>query len=98
MHVPRLTGVGRESVMHYFAIVAAKVYTVTISIPRWLFVLLSGAVGSLLLGLMHTQASPKPTRAKEAPVSSEKTPPATPGPSSTVHPKASDSTKKRKRR
>jgi len=88
-------GGDKESIMHYFAIVAAKVYTLTISIPRWLFVLLSGAVGSLLLGLMHTQASPKPKRAKEVPVSSEKTSPATP---SAVHPKTSDSTKKRKRR
>ncbi|KAF8345582.1 hypothetical protein F5887DRAFT_965740 [Amanita rubescens] len=88
-------GGDKESVMHYFAIVTAKVYTLTISIPRWLFVLISGAVGSLLLGLMHTQASPKPKRAKEVPVSSEKTSPATP---SAVHPKTSDSTKKRKRR
>jgi len=87
-------GGDNEFVMHYFAIVVTKVYTLTISIPRWLFVLLSGAVGSLLLGLMHTQATPN---APKSPVSSEKTPPSTPGSLSAVHP-TTRSDKKRKRR
>lgn len=76
--------------MHYFAVAMAKMYSLSIRIPRWLFILLSGAAGSVLLRLMHAPAAPR-ERARGVKVPK---PASTPGSPST----ASDSTKKRKRR
>jgi hypothetical protein len=79
--------------MHYFALAMAKIYGLSIGIPHWLFVLLSGAAGSVLLRLMHSPAAPRaPARGVKAPKTAS-----APGSSSTT-PTTSDSTKKRKRR
>ena len=88
----------REFIMHYFALAAAKIYNLSIRIPRWLFVLLSGAAGSVLLRLMHTPAAPRPpARAIKEPPEMTASAAPTPGSSSTA-PATSDGTKKRKRR
>ena len=75
--------------MHYFALAVAKIYSLTIRIPQWLFVLLTGAAGSVLLRLMHTPAAPRAS-ARGVKV------PRTPGSPSAAT--TSDTTKKRKRR
>ncbi|KAK2465937.1 hypothetical protein APHAL10511_001578 [Amanita phalloides] len=53
-------GGDREFIMHFFAMAMTKAYNLTVKIPRWLFVLLSGAAGSALLSLMHAPAAPRP--------------------------------------
>lgn len=79
--------------MHYFALAMAKMYNQSTRIPHWLFVLLSGAAGSVLLRLMHSPAAPRtPVRGVKVPKTTS-----APGSSSTT-PTTSDSTKKRKRR
>ena len=39
--------------MDHFAIVLTKIYNWTVVVPRWILLLLSGTVGSILVNLMH---------------------------------------------
>ncbi|KAM6496202.1 hypothetical protein JOM56_008908 [Amanita muscaria] len=55
-------GGSREFVLHYFATAMAKVYNLAVRVPRWLFVILSGMLGSILLSTLHSppRRSPAP--------------------------------------
>ncbi|KAF7332637.1 hypothetical protein MKEN_00146500 [Mycena kentingensis (nom. inval.)] len=48
-----------EFVMHYFAIALQKIYDITIRVPRWVLILVSGSLASVVLNLFHG-FGPKP--------------------------------------
>ena len=61
--------------LDYLAIVLTKVYNVTVVIPRWVLILITGSIGSLLVNLMHSSrglfSSSKPkSEPDEAPTTS----------------------------
>ncbi|KAK0499569.1 hypothetical protein EDD18DRAFT_1308009 [Armillaria luteobubalina] len=43
----------REYIMDFFATWMAKIYNVTVRLPRFVLLILSGTAGSLVIGLMH---------------------------------------------
>lgn len=43
----------REWVMEYLAIVLTTTYVSMLSVPKWLLYLITGGIGSVLIGLMH---------------------------------------------
>ncbi|KIK04746.1 hypothetical protein K443DRAFT_92621 [Laccaria amethystina LaAM-08-1] len=43
----------REWLMDHFATVLTKIYNWTVVVPRWILLLISGTVGSILINLMH---------------------------------------------
>jgi hypothetical protein len=52
--------------MELLALVFAKIYNATVKIPRWMFLVLSGCVATLLLGILHHN-SPKSAVAAKKP-------------------------------
>ncbi|KAJ6610362.1 hypothetical protein B0H10DRAFT_1811653 [Mycena sp. CBHHK59/15] len=58
-------GGSREFVLEFFAVWMAKVYNLTIRVPRWIMLLVSGSVASFAINLFHgwggKQEAPKPT-------------------------------------
>lgn len=82
--------------MDWFAVGFQKFYDYTTTIPRWLFLVITGTLGSVLLNLMHSKPkaqAPKPQGTK----SSTAKAPATPTPvEATTTATASSPTKKRK--
>jgi hypothetical protein len=101
---PYAPGGSREPVLHYFAVAMARFYNLAVRIPRWLFFIISGAIGSLLLNLMHGSTAQRPAQRHEAEVvpdsSSDNASAPDAGTSSSVSPtrKGDDATKKRKRK
>ncbi|KAI0797113.1 hypothetical protein C8Q75DRAFT_743507 [Abortiporus biennis] len=80
-----------EYIMHYFAVFLTKLYNVMVVIPKWLLMIISGAVASLVMRLMHSNPEselPKPTqtveenKVVEQPKVEEKKTPSTPKKSS----------------
>jgi len=59
-------GGSREWVMEYLAIVLTKTYVSMISIPKWLLYIITGGIGSVLIGFMH-RSSNKPTAPRAEP-------------------------------
>ncbi|EJD01361.1 uncharacterized protein FOMMEDRAFT_126226 [Fomitiporia mediterranea MF3/22] len=58
-------GGSREFIMDYFAAALAKVYDITVMVPRWLLLVISGSVASLIVNIMHNTKSLWPsTKAK----------------------------------
>ncbi|KAF8645480.1 hypothetical protein AX16_007765 [Volvariella volvacea WC 439] len=43
----------REYIMDFLATWLTKIYNITILVPRWVLFLVSGSIGSLVIGLMH---------------------------------------------
>lgn len=59
-----------EYVMHYFAIGLQYIYDVSILVPRWMLMLATGGVASLIMRLMHRNPeaeAPKPEPVEEKP-------------------------------
>lgn len=48
-----------EYILDIFAVWLTKIYNITLLIPRWLLVLGSGTIASLLIGVLH-KSSPNP--------------------------------------
>jgi hypothetical protein len=79
-------------VLEYFAIWMTKLYLLTIRVPRWIMLLISGSIASFAINLFHgwggKKAPPKPaarpavttgaTPAAPAPVADAAAPPASP--------------------
>ena len=42
-----------EYILDFFAVWLTKIYNVTLLIPRWLLVFVSGTIASLLIGFLH---------------------------------------------
>lgn len=76
--------------MDYFAAALAKVYDITVMVPRWLLLVISGSVASLIVNIMHNTKSlwpstkaipttpantPQPPRSAEAASPSTNVPP-----------------------
>ena len=66
--------------MDYFATALTKIYDVTVMVPRWLLLLISGSLASAIVNLMHnspslwSKSTPKPkpgTEGKAKPPTSE---------------------------
>ncbi|KAK0491511.1 hypothetical protein IW261DRAFT_1438121 [Armillaria novae-zelandiae] len=58
----------REYIMDFFATWMAKIYNVTVRLPRFVLLILSGTAGSLVIGLMHRNP-PKQATQKTEPAS-----------------------------
>ena len=52
--------------MEYLAIVLTKTYVSMISIPKWLLYIITGGIGSVLIGFMH-RGSNKPAAPRVEP-------------------------------
>lgn len=79
----------REFVLEYFAIWMTKLYLLTIRVPRWIMLLVSGSIASFAINLFHgwgakkTAAAPKPAARPAAAVAATPAPvPATAAPAS----------------
>lgn len=48
--------------MEYLAIVLTKTYVSMISIPKWLLYIITGGIGSVLIGFMHRGSKPAAPR------------------------------------
>ncbi|KAJ7054982.1 hypothetical protein C8F01DRAFT_1160568 [Mycena amicta] len=62
-------GGSREFVMHYFALFLTKIYLLTISVPRWVLLLVTGTAASFILNIFHgfgPKPKAKPTVAQAA--------------------------------
>ncbi|KAH8834664.1 hypothetical protein DL96DRAFT_1667062 [Flagelloscypha sp. PMI_526] len=61
MHAPWISsfapGGEREWIMHNFALFMKLVYDQSSKLPKWVLMIISGAVGSLLLGFLHKSPS-----------------------------------------
>lgn len=53
----------REFLMDWLAIALTKFYNVTVVVPRWLLIVITGSIGSVLVNLLH---SGKKTPQKDA--------------------------------
>lgn len=40
--------------LDYLALMLTKIYNVTVVIPRWLLVIITGSIGSLLVNVLHS--------------------------------------------
>lgn len=67
----------REWIMNYFANGMTKSYNGMMTLPKWLLYVVTGAIGSLLIGLLHrnpkTPVAPKSTQPKPQIVITEPT-------------------------
>lgn len=80
LHKPRLTvyTLHSEKYVETFAIWLAKIYNVVSRIPKWLFLVASGSIGSLLIQAMHSwgrKKEKKPKRFVVKPASAVPPPP-----------------------
>ncbi|KAJ3576242.1 hypothetical protein NP233_g574 [Leucocoprinus birnbaumii] len=55
-------GGDREWIMDVFATYLTKIYNVAVLFPRWLLLVISGGVGSLLLNLLHRPSKNQPVQ------------------------------------
>lgn len=56
--VPSLTlTVIREFILEYLALVLTKVYNVAVMVPRWLLLVITGSIASVLVNLLHNSNS-----------------------------------------
>ncbi|KAF7302246.1 hypothetical protein MIND_00791600 [Mycena indigotica] len=60
-------GGSREFVMHYFALGLTKIYMITVRVPRWVLLVVSGSAASFILNLFHGFGPKKKTPATNAP-------------------------------
>ena len=68
-------GVAREFVLEYLALILTKTYNVTVLIPRWLLLVVTGSIASVLVNVLHSsksifgsaksKATPKPKPVEE---------------------------------
>ncbi|KZS97809.1 hypothetical protein SISNIDRAFT_546856 [Sistotremastrum niveocremeum HHB9708] len=88
----------REFLLDWFSIGFQKFYDYTTMIPRWLFLVLTGTLGSLLLNLMHSKPKPKAQKKSQGAKPVAAKPAASPAPAaaSTATTPASSPAKKRK--
>ncbi|KAF8165687.1 hypothetical protein B0H34DRAFT_690040 [Crassisporium funariophilum] len=49
-------GGSREFIMEFFAVWMTKLYNLAVVVPRWLLVLVSGSLASVIIGLLHKPA------------------------------------------
>ncbi|KAI0080869.1 hypothetical protein K474DRAFT_1657374 [Panus rudis PR-1116 ss-1] len=49
-----------EHLMHYYALAAQKVYNTMVVIPKWAMMILSGAIASVVMRLLHRDPVPQP--------------------------------------
>ncbi|KAJ7696098.1 hypothetical protein B0H17DRAFT_1329430 [Mycena rosella] len=65
-------GGSREFLLEWFSVWMAKIYLVTIKVPRWLMLLVSGSIASFAINLFHgwggKKAAPPPKTAARPPV------------------------------
>ncbi len=97
-HVETTDSVYREFIIHYFALGMKKMYDTIVRIPRFLLMVITGALGSLVMKLMHrpppeTANKPEP---EPKPLPVKAIAPATPSTSPTK--KGSGKTKKNGRK
>ncbi|KAJ3473849.1 hypothetical protein NLI96_g12792 [Meripilus lineatus] len=67
-----------EYLLHYFALFCARVYNTMIVVPKWILMIASGAIGSVLMKFMHRAPrqglwEDEPKKASSGPVSSTST-------------------------
>jgi len=65
--------------MELLALVLTKIYNVTVKIPRWLLFVISGGIGSVIIGLLHRNPA-KATAQTPSPVVDVVEPPSSPTP------------------
>ncbi|KAG9218767.1 hypothetical protein CCMSSC00406_0001119 [Pleurotus cornucopiae] len=58
-------GGSREYLMEYLAVVLTRIYNVTVLIPNWMLLLLSGGVASVLLKFLHRNPAPSVTSPRQ---------------------------------
>ncbi|KAI0691380.1 hypothetical protein BC835DRAFT_1547400 [Cytidiella melzeri] len=83
-------GGSREFVLHYFALGLRKLYDLIVPIPKFLLMIISGALGSLVMGLLHNSSKKKEepkTKQKRTTAVAEKPAAPTPTTSSPASPK-----------
>jgi len=90
-HVPPWTGAwapggSREKILDKFAVFQEKLYFYMSKIPRWMYLLLSGGVGSIVLQLLHRKPQ-KPAAPAISPGTEVQTQQTIKGASSAVEPK-----------
>lgn len=49
----KLMRVSSEFILHYFAVAMLKIYAVTVRVPKFILMIATGALGSLIMGLLH---------------------------------------------
>jgi len=66
-NTPYAPGGDREWIMDYLAFILSKYYAVVSRVPKWLLLIGSGSIGSVLIGLFHKTppVQPQPPRAVE---------------------------------
>ncbi|KAH8118415.1 hypothetical protein DFH11DRAFT_1567272 [Phellopilus nigrolimitatus] len=50
-------GGSREFIMDYFAIILTKMYDITVMVPRWLLLVVTGTLASFIVNLLHNSKS-----------------------------------------
>jgi hypothetical protein len=66
--------------MDYLALVLTKIYNLTVYIPKWALFIVSGGIGSIIIGLLHRSPSGPKVEKKAEPVAEPVKPPASPAP------------------
>jgi len=84
-------GGSREYILNYLAIGLTKFYNVAVVVPRWVLLLFSGTIGSLIISFLHK--SPPTERPPSALVQPKRSssPPEQPTPESTGQPQTTAS-------
>ncbi|KAF9450160.1 hypothetical protein P691DRAFT_701799 [Macrolepiota fuliginosa MF-IS2] len=77
-------GGDREWIMHFFATYLAKIYNIVVIIPRWLLFVLTGAVGSVILNILHRPSKKQAARNAPAKPPTTSTQPTTDKPAASV--------------
>ena len=57
----------REFVLHYFALAMQKGYNLMIRVPKFVLMIITGALGSVIMGLLHRGKPAAKAPAKPAP-------------------------------
>lgn len=66
-------GGSREELLHKFALLQETTYSYLSRVPRWLFLIITGGIGSVMLNLFHSKPKPKLTPAKPKVIPTAKT-------------------------
>ncbi|KAL0577453.1 hypothetical protein V5O48_004522 [Marasmius crinis-equi] len=69
-------GGSREFILHYFGYALMKLYTVMVTVPRWILYLFSGTIASGLVQFLHRAPPARPRAQTQAPPQGDQPPPA----------------------
>jgi hypothetical protein len=87
--------------MDQFAFVLTKAYNATVKLPTWLLFIISGGIGTALIGLMHKSSTNKTIAPSRHPVEPVKPPPnplTVPAPATVSHTQNTRRTSARQRK